>query len=139
MTGFLNTDADANSDAGTLLLYYSGHGYAGTGDWWLHDGVLSFTEVKHQWSGSVVQKNAKLLVLVLDSCFSAWWVAMARDRILRGVVIQAAFGEDRLTLGDGMFNEVFVEYQSYTLTYGTSTGLRPLCRKLMGPRGWCYF
>ena len=43
---------------------------------------------------------------------------MARDRILRGVVIQAACGEDRLTL-DGVFNEVFVDYQSDKLTYGT--------------------
>ena len=74
LAGFFNTDAEAHSETDTLLVYYSGHGALGTGNWGLHDGQLSFDDVIGLWDGSVAQKNAKVLVLVMDSCFSGCWV-----------------------------------------------------------------
>jgi len=111
LRGFFNTDAEAHADTDTMLVYYSGHGEGTAGDWCLHnDDRISLDDVLTLWNGSFAKSKAKVLVLVLDSCHSGWWVERARDLKLPDVIIQAACSKTQTTL-DGSFNAVFIDYQ----------------------------
>jgi ankyrin repeat protein len=111
LRGFFNTDAKAHADTDTMLVYYSGHGEGTAGDWCLHNNDrISLDDVLTLWNGSFAKSRAKVLVLVLDSCHSGWWVERARDLKLLDVIIQAACSKTQTTL-DGSFNAVFIDYQ----------------------------
>jgi hypothetical protein len=111
LRGFFNTDAEAHADTDTMLVYYSGHGEGTAGNWCLHnDDRISLDDVLTLWNGSFAKSKAKVLVLVLDSCHSGWWVERARDLKLLDVIIQAACSKTQTTL-DGSFNAVFIDYQ----------------------------
>jgi hypothetical protein len=111
LRGFFNTDAEAHADTDTMLVYYSGHGEGTAGDWCLHNNDrISLDDVLTLWNGSFAKRKAKVLVLVLDSCHSGWWVERARDLKLPDIIIQAACSKTQTTL-DGIFNAVLIEYQ----------------------------
>jgi hypothetical protein len=111
LSEFFNADAEVHADTDTMLVYYSGHGEGTAGDWCLHnEGRISFDDVLTLWNGSFAKSKAKVLVLVLDSCHSGWWVERARDLKLPDVIVQAACSKTQTTI-DGVFNSVLIQYQ----------------------------
>ena len=65
-------------EAERTVIYYSGHGARGTGDWCFESGghqeYLLFEELIALWSESA----SKSLVVVVDACFSGCWVEKAK-------------------------------------------------------------
>ena len=53
------------------LIWYTGHGEEGTGNWCFKDGVITFEEVFALYKKHF---RGKLLYLICDCCFSGHWV-----------------------------------------------------------------
>ena len=53
------------------LIWYTGHGEEGTGNWCFKDGVITFEEVFDLYKKHF---RGKLLYLICDCCFSGHWI-----------------------------------------------------------------
>ena len=53
------------------MIWYSGHGQAGTGNWCFKDGVISFQDVYDLYKKHFL---GKVLVVVSDCCYAGNWV-----------------------------------------------------------------
>ena len=60
----------------TALIWYSGHGVEGTGDWVFCDGTISFSDIYDLYEKHF---RRKLLTLVIDSCFAGQWALRLAD------------------------------------------------------------
>jgi len=67
-------------EAERAVIYYSGHGGRQEGGWCFEsEGEQEwylFDELMYDWCESA----CKSLVVVIDACFSGWWVEMAKER-----------------------------------------------------------
>ena len=60
------------------ILFYSGHGETGTGNWVFTDRTISFNEVYDLWRQSGKSESAELWI-ISDSCFAGKWIMAARQ------------------------------------------------------------
>ena len=86
--------AFARQDVHAFFVYYSGHGYNGSGAWYLGDGaddLLAPAELFQLWQESLSgQSGESTLVIISDSCFSGNWVEAAQQASLTNVAVQSA-------------------------------------------------
>ena len=112
------------------MIWYSGHGVQGSGDWVFSDGNISFRDIYDLYNKHF---HGKMLYIVVDCCFAGQWVqtlAMcltsqnigacghyARDRGIL-IKIMAACQSDELAY-DGAYSEkaVFIDASDKHLTF----------------------
>lgn len=87
--------AFARTDVHAFFIYYTGHGYADDGAWYLGAGRtqngLAPTELFRLWEESLSgQSGESVLVVICDSCHSGRWVEAAKNANLKHVAVQAA-------------------------------------------------
>ena len=66
-----------------VVLFYCGHGYENTGNWYLDDSTyetsVSFTDVMGLWTDGIKNTCVKTLTIIMDSCYSGCWVKALRE------------------------------------------------------------
>jgi len=87
-----------------VVVYYTGHGQAGTGSWCFEElgtktlRFISFQDVAEIWHARNNCDASQRLYLVVDACFSGKWAAAAtRDD---GIIVRASCGESDLAMED---------------------------------------
>ena len=65
-----------------VCIYYTGHGYIGSGNWVVGEDVeeVTFDEVIDRWTEGVTNTVPKNLTLILDSCQAGYWVRNLQNR-----------------------------------------------------------
>lgn len=83
----------AAKQAACLVLYFTGHGYEGSGDWAFVDGRISFEGIFELITIAKVKTY-----LVSDCCFSGCWVEKAKKKQSPFCEVIAASGKDEKAL-----------------------------------------
>ena len=88
--------AFGRTDVHAFFLYYSGHGCAGDGAWYLgNETSLAPVELFQLWEESPSGRSGEsVLIIISDSCFSGQWVASAERARLTTVAVQSAATDD---------------------------------------------
>ena len=112
------------------VIWYSGHGVQGSGDWVFPDGTISFSDIYDLY---IKHFHGKILYIVADCCFAGQWVQTlakcltsqnigacghyARDRGIL-IKIMAACQSDESAI-DGAYSEraVFIDVSDKHLTF----------------------
>ena len=75
-------------DGSKPILYYTGHGQVGTGDWCFSDGTLSIQEIEED-----VPRGCLYPLIISDACYSGRWANYCRAEELPGFECLAASPE----------------------------------------------
>ena len=84
------------------ILYYTGHGEVGTGNWAFQDGTISVEEIRTIKEEMEVDADAfSYPLIVSDACFSGWWANYCHNIKLEGFECLAASPEFSPALDTG--------------------------------------
>ena len=70
------------------VLYYTGHGEVGTGNWCFHDGTISIQEIEE-----LVPPKSSYPLIISDACYSGHWANYCARKKLPGFECLAAAPE----------------------------------------------
>ena len=70
---------DCQKDDYKPILYYSGHGEIGTGNWCFHDGTLSIREIHNMVPTGCIPPS-----IISDACYSGHWSNYCVEEKLHG-------------------------------------------------------
>jgi len=87
------------------LIYYTGHGYQGSGNWVFKDGGISLDEIQSIWNST---RPGWEVVIYSDCCHSGHWTAKAGSVSMKPTILSAADTGDHGTATDRTFaNAIF--------------------------------
>merc|ERR1712083_27632 len=108
------------SKAATIVLYYSGHGWNGTGDWCFEDKhgnvteKITFEDVLKEWRA--LRKFEQHLCICIDACYSGVWAeksSVLLDDSEWGMTIQTSCDSSQISMDSkdgGAFTSALVSF-----------------------------
>jgi len=81
------------------MIYYTGHGQEKTGAWCLETDVdcwevVSPDDILTVWNNRPVKKKGDGLLLIVDSCYSGFWVDALSEKKIDDVFLQSSCGNE---------------------------------------------
>ncbi|KAL0481148.1 hypothetical protein AKO1_012610 [Acrasis kona] len=71
--------------AASYVLFWSGHGIPETGDWSISEKhSITFQNILEAWYQGVGYPNNKLLLIIVNSCYSGAWISQIKDYMRNG-------------------------------------------------------
>ena len=76
---------DCKQNGAKPMLYYTGHGEVGTGNWCFHDGTISIQEIL-----DMVPEGERYPMIFSDACYSGHWANFCLNKKIKGFRCLAA-------------------------------------------------
>ena len=103
-----------------MLIWYTGHGEKGTGNWVLEDGCLKFEDIYNLYKRFF---KGRYLYIVTDCCFSGSWVEKCADLLDRdGIKCGHEAKHDQIYLK--VFASCLPSEQAYDKFYTECSGVK---------------
>ena len=98
------------------VIWYSGDGVKGSGDWVFPDGTISFSDIYDLY---IKHFHGKILYIIADCCFAGQWVqTLAKCLTSQNIGACGHYARDR-----GILIKIMAAWQSDELAYDGAYGV----------------